>query len=279
MRTRIYNKMTAGEIENYLARGGDTIFVGVGVIEAHGAFPVDAEAIIPEAFSLAMAEQADGLALINLPFFFPGGTIVSNATIQVNVRQSIDFLMMLARSLVAQGFRKIFLVSAHGPAKLYIDAMCRDFFQETKIHVCHLITYMAYFSFSPGCSIQDYMHNNMLYGAYKMLGQMDYLPIDPDSVEEHEIGIRESPVLKSLTDTLKLYGGKSSIYYASSDQHGGGRAFHSEAERLDACEKGEKEIRDLVSRMNLDKLKNDLDAYHIYVHELMEEYPRLKGHY
>ena len=63
-----------------------------------------------------MAEQSDGLAMINLPYFFPGGTIISNATVQVTVRDGIDYLMMLSRSLVSQGFKKIFFVSGHGPA-------------------------------------------------------------------------------------------------------------------------------------------------------------------
>jgi creatinine amidohydrolase len=50
MRTRIFNKMTAKEVEDYLARGGNTIFVGVGVIEVHGAMPIDAETIVPDTF-------------------------------------------------------------------------------------------------------------------------------------------------------------------------------------------------------------------------------------
>ena len=29
MRTRIFNKMTAQEVEDYLARGGDTMFIAV----------------------------------------------------------------------------------------------------------------------------------------------------------------------------------------------------------------------------------------------------------
>ena len=32
MRTRILNKMSAGEVDEYLARGGDTIFIAVGVV-------------------------------------------------------------------------------------------------------------------------------------------------------------------------------------------------------------------------------------------------------
>ena len=80
MRTRIYNKMTSYEIEDYLKRGGDTIFLGIGVVECHGYMPVDVEAVGPEAKAVLLAEKADGLALINLPYFYPGGTIISPAT-------------------------------------------------------------------------------------------------------------------------------------------------------------------------------------------------------
>ena len=109
--------MMAMEIEDYLARGGNTIFVAVGVTEVHGALPIDCETILPEAFALEMAEQSDGLALINLPYFFPGGTIISNSTIQVTVRDSIDYLMMLSRSLLSQGFKKIIFVSGMLPPR------------------------------------------------------------------------------------------------------------------------------------------------------------------
>ena len=76
MRTRIYNKMTSNEVENYLARGGNTMYIAVGVVEVHGAMPIDCETILPEAIALEMAEQSDGLAMINLPYFFTGGTII-----------------------------------------------------------------------------------------------------------------------------------------------------------------------------------------------------------
>lgn len=73
MRTRILNKMTANEVENYLVQGGNTIFVAVGVVEMHGSLPLDVETVIPEAYAVTMAEKADGLALINLPYFSRAG--------------------------------------------------------------------------------------------------------------------------------------------------------------------------------------------------------------
>ncbi len=240
--------------------------------------PIDAETIVPEAYALAMAEKADGLAMINLPYMFPGGTIVSNATVQVTVRQSIDFLMMIGRSLVAQGFRKIFFVSCHNPSDLYIDAVCRDFFQETKIHVCHLKPSMFGRPSGP-FDFKSAPKSYSLYGAYKMLGQMELLPIDPDAVEEYSWGATVDAAQKELTEALRPFGGKTSIYYSDPNQHGGGRAFHSEQERLEACIKGEQEIREKVDKMDLERLKNAIDAYHVRVQEIIREHPRLAGQY
>ena len=57
MRTRIYNKCTDAEITDYLNRGGDTLFMSVGVTELHGQLPVDCESILAEAAALLMAER------------------------------------------------------------------------------------------------------------------------------------------------------------------------------------------------------------------------------
>lgn len=281
MRTRILNKMTAKEVENYLAKGGNTIFVAVGVVEMHGFLPLDVETIIPEAYAVTMAEKADGLALINLPYFFPGGTIVSPGTVQVSVRESIDYLMMLSRSLVAQGFRKIFFVSGHAPADLYIDAVCRDFFQETKIHVCHLHPGMFGVDPSKMFDFKNMPKSYVEYGAYKIMGQMDCLPVDPDAKEPETppFGEMGNPALIELIQSLRPFGAKPSIYFSSSRQHGGGRPFRSEEERLEYCTRGEKEIRDKVDQMDLERLKNAIDAYHDYVQEVIRDHPRMAGKY
>ncbi len=276
MRTRIYNKMLASEVEEYLARGGNTMFVGVGVVEVHGALPIDCETICPEAFALEMAEQADGLAMINLPYFFPGGTIISNATVQVTVRDSIDYLMMLSRSLVSQGFKKIIFVSGHGPAALYIDAVCRDFFQETKIHVCHINLAAAFANFAPKDQNPFGLLDKMCYGAYKKLNQMEYLPVDPNAKEAARPPREENSPLYNLQKALRPFGCRASIYFSSPEQHGGGRPFLSEEERRKACEEGEQMIHDTVARMDLEGLKKALDDYQAYVQTVVEKFPRLK---
>ena len=277
MYTRVFNKMTAEDIQAYLDRGGNTLFIAVGVVEVHGSMPVDVEQVIPEGFALAMAEKGDGLAVTNLPFFFPGGTVISPATVQVSVRESINYLMMLSRSFIAQGFRKLFFVSAHGPARLYIDAACRDIFQETKVHACHLnigdVTMR-----DPNFAFTDF--DAMGCGAYKMLHQMEFLKIDPNAPEpEPRDPQNTNAPYERLARLLRPYGSPVSIVFGDPKEHGGGRAFRSEEERLERCEYGEKLIRRYVDGMDLEGIKQALDDYDVYVKEMMNKIPRLKGTY
>lgn len=282
MRTRILNKMLASEVEEYLVRGGDSIFVGVGVVEVHGGMPVDIEQIVPEAQALALAEEYDGLCLINLPYFFPGGTIVSSATVQMSVRDSIDYLMKIMHSLVAQGFKKIYLLSGHGPARLYIDAMQRDFFQETKIHLCHVNTMKAMMEYknADGKPFGMGILHTMAYGAYKMLHQEDYLPVDPNGKEIDEELTKMDPRLEEMQAAARECGAMTAILYGRPEQHGGTEApFKSVEARDAACAEGEKIIRDIAKAIPIPRLSAALDGYYAYIEELQEKYPRLKGQY
>ena len=128
MRTRIYNKCTDQEITEYLDRGGDTLFIGIGVTELHGQLPVDCESILTEGVALAMAEKADGLALINLPYFHAGATAIGRSTINISIKAGYDYLLALIYAVYKLGFKKIVMISAHGPAYLTINSVCMDFF-------------------------------------------------------------------------------------------------------------------------------------------------------
>ena len=272
MRTRIFNKMTAQEVEDYLARGGDTIFIAVGVVECHGYMPIDCETIGPEAFAALLAEKADGLAMINLPFFYPGGTVISNSTVHMTIRDGIDYLRKICLSLVDQGFRKIFITSGHGPASLTINAFCRDFFEETLIHPCHLTR----LNNAVGMPMTR-EENLTTYGAYKIMGQMEYLPVDPDQKpEEVRHRLPSDPVMENFSRLYQPYGGYTAKIYSDPEQHGGGILFKSEEERLDICTKGEAQLREIVDKCDIVELKEALGEYQEYVQRMYKKFPRIK---
>ena len=137
MRTRILGIMLNCEVQDYLSRN-DIIIVPVGTTEMHGGFPLDCETVISEAYALKMAEACDGLVLTGLPYFYAGATASGRGTVQVSVRQGIDYLGAIARSLLRLGFKRQVYISFHGPAHMTICPMVRDFYDETGVPILYL---------------------------------------------------------------------------------------------------------------------------------------------
>ena len=119
MRTRILGRMLNSEVQQYLERN-DIIIVPVGTTEMHGGMPLDCETVVSEAIGLKMAEACDALLLTGLPYFYAGATASGRGTVQVSVRQGIDYLGAIARSLLRQGFKRQIYISFHGPAHMTI---------------------------------------------------------------------------------------------------------------------------------------------------------------
>ena len=145
LRTRILPKMMNSEVEEYL-RHNDLIIVPVGTVEMHGGLPLDCETVISEAVGLKMAEAGDGLLLTGLPYFYAGATASGRGTTQVSVRQGIDYLGAIARSLLRQGFKRQIYISMHGPAHMTCSPMVRDFFDETGAPILYMDMTMQMFN-------------------------------------------------------------------------------------------------------------------------------------
>ncbi len=278
MRNHVLSKMTGQEVEDYLDRGGDTIFIAVGVVECHGTLPIDCETIGPEAYAVALAEKYDAVAMIDLPFFYPGGTAISPATVHLSVKQSIEWLTVICRSLVDQGFKKLILISGHGPAAVSINAFIRDFYEKYHIHPVHLSS-----MFFPGKAYGDDFGKamqetrNLIYGQYKYMGQMEYLPVCPDAPEFIQ-GKKTEPEVEAFSKAVREYGGYTnvvSLMYSDPAEHGGGRVFRSEAEREEACTKGEEVFKKIIDAIDLTNLLKALGDYQDYTARVIAKNPRL----
>ena len=172
MRTRILGKMLNSEVQDYLQRN-DIIIVPVGTTEMHGGFPLDCETVISEAYALKMAEACDGLCLTGLPYFYAGATASGRGTVQVTVRQGIDYLGALARSLLRLGFKRQVYISFHGPAHMTICPMIRDFYDETGVPILYMDSMM---SMGKNADIlKNFMNDfhDITVGAYKIMNRID----------------------------------------------------------------------------------------------------------
>ncbi len=175
MRTRILGKMLNSEVQDYLSRN-DIIIVPVGTTEMHGGFPLDCETVISEAYALKMAENCDGLVLTGLPYFYAGATASGRGTVQVTVRQGIDYLGAIARSLLRLGFKRQVYISFHGPAHMTICPMLRDFYDETGVPALYMDCMMQMGKnrdlFADFAAFHD-----ITVGAYKIMNRLDDVPL------------------------------------------------------------------------------------------------------
>lgn len=176
MRSRILGKMLNSEVQDYLQRN-DIIIVPVGTTEMHGGFPLDCETVISEAYALKMAENCDGLVLTGLPYFYAGATASGRGTVQVSIRQGIDYLGAIARSLLRLGFKRQVYISFHGPAHMTICPMIRDFYDETGVPILYVDNMMQFNKNRD--LIHDFLNDfhAITVGAYKIMNRLDDVPL------------------------------------------------------------------------------------------------------
>ena len=175
MRTRIFGKMLNSEVQDYLQRN-DIIIVPVGTTEMHGGFPLDCETVISEAYALKMAESCDGLVLTGLPYFYAGATASGRGTVQVSIRQGIDYLGAIARSLLRLGFKRQVYLSFHGPAHMTICPMIRDFYDETGVPILYM-DMMMQFGKNKDLFTSFTAFHDITVGAYKVMNRLEDVPL------------------------------------------------------------------------------------------------------
>jgi creatinine amidohydrolase len=209
MRTRYLTSLTNTEIEEYLRRN-DIIFIPVGNVEVHGGLPTDCEYVGPLAFAQKMAEEADGLVLPYLAYFFPGGTVVGKGTVYVTPTEGLAYLKVIARSLLRQGFRRQVYLSAHGPSPQTLSPLVREFFDETKDPILYIET---------GSLIRNVKgdFNKVLFGAYSIVGRLEDVPLNVTQV------MPEHPSDQSLSKLQQLGPGSGTVgaYFGDPGEHGG----------------------------------------------------------
>ncbi|UQZ84641.1 Creatinine amidohydrolase [Paenibacillus konkukensis] len=268
MRTRFLSKMTNGEAEQYLNRN-DVIYVPVGVTETHGALPLDAETVLAEAVAYTMAEASDGLVLHNLPYFFPGGTIVARGTIQMSVKDGMSYLDKIAKSLLKQGFRRQIYITAHGPAYLTVSGMARDFFDETKVPILYMDLLKA--AESVNFDLIDRFHD-MTIGAYKMLGRLEDVPLNvPEShsvtydVQHMLAGMNKNPG-NGLGKYAYQSGAVGSYFYEPSD-HMATPLLQTPEEREAHADAGIQAIHELIQALDMPNIVDSLRQVDDYTKE------------
>lgn len=267
MRTRILGKMLNSEVQDYLQRN-DIIIVPVGTTEMHGGLPLDCETVMSEALALKMAQSCDGLILTGLPYFYAGATASGRGTVQVTVRQGIDYLGAIARSLLRLGFKRQVYVSFHGPAHMTICPMIRDFYDETGVPILYLDSVMKILGNISALGGMGGL-NDMFVGAYKVMGRLEDVPL---------VTGFSDPVPQScapFNDLFALGYQSAAVGYCfgENQDHAPTPDIPDIATRDRMAENGEKVIDKLVQTMNMPHVVEQLRKLEAYGHENEKKYP------
>ena len=268
MRTRILGKMLNSEVQDYLSRN-DIIIVPVGTTEMHGGFPLDCETVISEAYCLRMAEACDGLVLTELPYFYAGATASGRGTVQVTVRQGIDYLGAIARSLLRLGFKRQVYLSFHGPAHMTICPMIRDFYDETGVPALYMDCMMQV------GKNQDLLKNFMedfhavTVGAYKVMNRLEDVPL---VTGYHHTNPQSCAPFQDLF-SLGYQSAAVGYCFGENQDHMSTPDIPDVATRDAMAERGEAIINTMVERMNMPHVVDQLRKLEEYGHENEKKYP------
>lgn len=292
MRTRIYPKMLNSEVQEYLRRN-DIIIVPVGTIEMHGGFPLDVETVTSEAIALKMAEACDGLVLTGLPYFYAGATASGRSTVQVSIREGIDYLGAIARNLLRIGFKRQIYISFHGPAHMTISPMIRDFYDETGVPILYMDMAMQMFSHASDIFMTDTLSsdpnkkvmnnaqdtsgamefvkraNAIFIGAYEVFGRLEDVPLTT------EYAIKQPQSCAQFNDIFNLayQSGGVGYCFGENEDHGATPALPDEKTRQEYADLGVELINKLVERFNMPHVVEQMRKLEAYGKENESKYP------
>ena len=268
MRTRILPKMLNSEVEQYLQRN-DIIIVPVGTVEMHGGFPLDSETTISEAYALKMAEACDGLVLTGLPYFYAGATARGRGTVQVSIKEGINYLTAVAKSLLRQGFKRQIYISFHGPAHMTCSPMVRDFYDETGVPILYMdLTMQMFKTVKDLFKSMDSFHA-ITVGAYKMLNRIEDVPLTT------EYAHTEPQTCSKFDDIFGLAYQSAAIgyYFGDPKDHMSTTAIPNEEVREELAKEGISIIEQMVERMNLPHVVEQMKDLQQYNKEVEERCP------
>lgn len=278
MRTRILGRMLNSEAQQYLERN-DIIIVPVGTTEMHGGMPLDCETVVSEAIGLKMAEACDALLLTGLPYFYAGATASGRGTVQVSVRQGIDYLGAIARSLLRQGFKRQIYISFHGPAHMTICPMLRDFYDETGVPILYMDMCMQLFNKSVDLFMMDKIQtdpvgvmkrmDSVFVAGYRIMGRLDDVPC---TTEFFHPGQQSCAPFNDLFG-LAYQSGAIGYCFQENGDHASTSAIPDEKTRLEMADMGQEIIEALVQRMNVPHVVEQMKDLAQYNLETEARYP------
>jgi len=274
MRTRILPHLLNSEVEEYL-KHNDIIIVPVGTVEMHGGFPLDSETVISEAYALKMAEACDGLVLTGLPYFYSGATASGRGTVQVSIRQGIDYLSAIAHSLLRQGFKRQIYISFHGPAHMTCSPMVRDFFDETGVPIMYMDMMIQFNKSARDLFKSMDSFHAITVGAYQIMNRLEHVPFTTEFTHQNPQSCAP------FDDIFGMAYQSAAIGYCFGEpgDHMSTTAIPDAETRQKLADEGQEIIEKMVERMDMPHVVEQMQKLQEYNKETEAKYPWMPSAY
>ena len=222
-----------------------------------------------------MAEACDGLVLTGLPYFYAGATASGRGTVQVSVRQGIDYLSAIAHSLLRQGFKRQVYISFHGPAHMTCSPMVRDFFDETGVPILYIDLSMQMFKSAKDLFKSMDAFHAITVGAYQLLGRLEDVPLTTEYSAPH------TQTCAPFNDLFALayQSGSAGYCFADPMDHMPTTAIPDEATRKALAGEGAELIGEIVKRMDMPHVAAQMRDLKEYTDRAGELYPWMPSAY
>jgi len=255
MRSRFLTDLTSTEVSEYLSKGGKTAILPAGSVEMHGPhLPIGTDTMIAKAFSLQLAEKANGLVLPEIQYTWAGSTDGFCGSISVEPELVMMQAEAVADKVFRMGFKRLIIISNHNTNYCPFYLFVRRYYEKYQRPVIFFNPYDKLFS-SPmererffGGEYWKGWECSILLGALKILGIQDLYTIEELAYDD------EAP---PLNESYKKISSVAIVGYFMQDER-----QHVCPTRYISAEKGLNYIKECVERI-VDIL-DDLDNYSEY---------------
>ena len=123
--------MTSGEMAAHRDRNG-ILLLPLGCFDMHGVqVGMACDTFEAEAACRVLAEALDAVVLPPIHYTFAGATGPWPGTVNLLPEQVMAYIRAVVTAVLRNGFKRVMLVSIHGPSSMYIQMVLRSIFEET----------------------------------------------------------------------------------------------------------------------------------------------------
>jgi hypothetical protein len=127
----VADTMTSPQMAAHRRRNG-ILLLPIGCFEMHDMHVgLSCDTFTVEATCRILAQEWDAVVLPPIHYTYPGATARWPGSVRIMPREALDYVIAVIKGIFRNGFKRLVLVSVHGPNTPMIEVAMRQVFEET----------------------------------------------------------------------------------------------------------------------------------------------------